>query len=493
MSTIRAFASGCRAVALVVALGGCGSSDPGPRIVEPQSGASSGYFPLRLREPGLLPSDVVAVTVGGITTFGLAPAEDDSFVVMVQGHPSGGLVDIEITTVNGSVILPQAFFYEPPPHERFSSVVAIGASLTQGVQNGVPTQWGGLMSPAAQLARQLGGYFPLPLLVESFLPEMTPLDIGPPPACAPPEVAAFVASSAIEVLPLVAQGYDKARVDPHIDIHNLAVGGSRIGTVLRGPDPDDFGANFVARLVLDPFAKGPVEISQLDLLDQRQPTIVVSTDLFGNDVAAPLLASRIIDPTTITPIESFQADLVALLGRVVPSGAHVFLANMPQPSLLPLTSEKRARMIEQAIEEARETGGDEEAAAAEAAATADDAIAFTDEQALAFNEILATEAAAYDTVHVVDIAGRVAELATMGIEIGGERLTGQKFGGLLSLDGVHFTDTGYALLANEMVKAINDELGTAVPEIDVTLVHARDRGSPSSIAAAGLDVSQCDR
>lgn len=41
-------------------------------------------------------------------------------------------------------------------------------------------------------------------------------------------------------------------------------------------------------------------------------------------------------------------------------------------------------------------------------------------------------------------------------------------GGAFSLDGVHPNPRGYALIANEYIKAINAKYGSSVPEVDVT-------------------------
>jgi len=41
-------------------------------------------------------------------------------------------------------------------------------------------------------------------------------------------------------------------------------------------------------------------------------------------------------------------------------------------------------------------------------------------------------------------------------------------GNLFSLDGVHPTPRGYAVVANEMIKAINAKYGSAVPGVDAT-------------------------
>ncbi|WP_207433590.1 SGNH/GDSL hydrolase family protein [Sabulibacter ruber] len=45
-------------------------------------------------------------------------------------------------------------------------------------------------------------------------------------------------------------------------------------------------------------------------------------------------------------------------------------------------------------------------------------------------------------------------------------------GNLFSLDGVHPTQRGYAIIANEMIKAINAKYGSTIPTIDVTQFRA---------------------
>jgi lysophospholipase L1-like esterase len=469
---------------------GC-SADEGPLLLAPEGGPVSGYYRLELAEPGVDPALVTMVAVGSNRALALEVLDAHRLAVMVQGDPVAGTASIvyhgETTVVGG-----RPFTYTPPRDPRFERLVAFGASLTMGVQNGVPTHLGGLMSPPAQLARQLHGYCPLPLLIEQFLPEMTAADIGPAPACAPPDVAAFATQSAGEVFAVLKHGYQAARVDPDLVPHNVAVGNARIRTMLYGPEENDFAGNFLANLVYDPYRSGAFA-SQIELLEWLEPTLVISTDLYGNDVAAAMLAGDVIDPSLNTPTEAFEADLNALVPRLAATGAEVFLANMPRPSILPLTQEKKARMIEVAVAEALEQGTDPEAAAAVAEAEADAAIAEVDAQAATFNDLLSAAASEHDNVHVIDLAAAVEAVAVTGIDAGGQKLDARKFGGLLSLDGVHFTDTGYALLANLFIDAINAELATSVPAIDLDVVIATDRGSPAALAAGGFDVDACDR
>jgi len=470
---------------------GCGDDEVA--AVTPGEGSAAGYFEVRIDSPRTLPDRLTEVRFGDQRALLPRIIGPHAFEVLVQGAPGAGAVDVTVETDRASVVMRDAFTYEGPRSDHFDRVVAVGASLTQGVQNGVPSFHGGLMSPPAQLARQLGGYFPLPLLIPDFLPPISIDDIGPAPACLPPDIVAHVTESALSVLDVLAEGYDAARADPDIVISNLAVGGSKVETVLEGPPEDDFAGNFLGRLVLEPYTVGAIQQPQIDYAEQRQPTLVLSTDLYGNDAAASLLQGDVIDPALITPFDELDADLTAVVTRLAATGAQVFLANMPRPSILPLTGTKKQRMIDAAVDAAHEAGDDPVAAAAEAEAAAEAAIAETDSRTEEMNARLAELADAHINVHVVDLAAAVDEVADNGLNAGAEVLTTKKFGGLLSFDGVHFTDTGYAFVANVFIGAINGELGTDVPLIDLARVVKDDPGSPKAIARAGLDVSQCDR
>ena len=54
-----------------------------------------------------------------------------------------------------------------------------------------------------------------------------------------------------------------------------------------------------------------------------------------------------------------------------------------------------------------------------------------------------------------------------GIQFDGVKYTA-KFvtGGAFSLDGVHLTGRGYAIIANEFIKAINGKYGSTLPNVN---------------------------
>ena len=56
-----------------------------------------------------------------------------------------------------------------------------------------------------------------------------------------------------------------------------------------------------------------------------------------------------------------------------------------------------------------------------------------------------------------------------GIVVDGVALSSNYIsGGIFSLDGVHLTPRGYAIVANEFIRAINAKYGSSIPSVDIS-------------------------
>jgi lysophospholipase L1-like esterase len=94
-----------------------------------------------------------------------------------------------------------------------------------------------------------------------------------------------------------------------------------------------------------------------------------------------------------------------------------------------------------------------------------------------------TAAAAARNIPVADIKGLFDRFAT-GINVGPFHLTSDYItGGIFSLDGVHLTDIGYTLFANEYIKAINSGYGTHVPL--ASIAQFMQNNDPATKMASG--------
>lgn len=91
------------------------------------------------------------------------------------------------------------------------------------------------------------------------------------------------------------------------------------------------------------------------------------------------------------------------------------------------------------------------------------------QRAVDINAVINASAAARQ-IPVADFAGLFNRItAPGGIHLGPFSITNAFItGGFFSLDGLHFTDLGYTLFANEFIKAINRGYGTRIPLASVT-------------------------
>jgi len=426
-------------------------------LLTPAFGSMTGYYPLTidLSEVDMDAADVTSVTVGGIKALDLEPG-DGAITVLVQGAPEAGDASIDLHTADGTTRVPQRFHYDPPLDPEFDRVVAFGASLTQGVFDGTPTHDGVMLSPALQLARVMGAYMPQPVLVDPLFPTLGLDSVGPAPECDSASVADFIRDAITDVLsemvdPDEGLAYWVGRSDPDLQVRNLAAGNYMVDDVIVGPSADELVQNMLGGLSVDPYAPfgGGPRWTMLEAVERLEPTVIVSFDLVGNDVL-----SR-------TPLEDIEEHLVPIMERLADTGAHVFLAEMPDPAIL------RGNL-------GGPDSGDEQS-----------------QLAADVNVLLHREADDYPNVHIVPVAAEALDIATNGLSLGGQELTGGMLGGLLSFDGLHFSPTGYALVADMFVDAINAELDTAIPPIDAAAILADDIHSPDAVRAAGREPTEC--
>src|SRR5262249_21282468 len=105
---------------------------------------------------------------------------------------------------------------------------------------------------------------------------------------------------------------------------------------------------------------------------------------------------------------------------------------------------------------------------------------------MTFSEILQTKIAvlSYDAViaasafrhnaTVVDIFTLVNNVALRGVDVGNRHITLDSLGGCISLDGMHPTTTGYAIILKDLITTMNRQSGTNTPPVSVEQVVKTD-------------------
>jgi lysophospholipase L1-like esterase len=363
-----------------------------------------------------------------------------------------------------------------PAHAEIdmSRLVTVGDSLTAGFQNGSLHEAHQPNGFANVIARQADAALPLPLIAAPGIPNvLTLIDPGPPPVIAP------------------EPGVSTGRVDPSEQVFNLAVPGARVEDALTSrPDaPIDSLTDLVLGL---PGLFAGISRSQVEWAEALAPTTIIVW-IGPNDALGAALEA---DPSFLTPIEDFEAAYNETIDRLAKTDAAIVIANIPDVTVIPfLTSAEEVAeavgapldVIGPILGIAEEDFITPDASGLVAAILAglspgplpDDVVLDADEVAEirtatdAFNGVIADKAEDVGAAFV-DIHTFLNFIDFAGIVVGGQRLTTEYLGGSFSLDGIHPTNTGHALIANEFIHAMNTEFGAGIPPVSVRKVQKRD-------------------
>jgi hypothetical protein len=453
------------------------SADHGPLLAASPSHASLfGQVDVTFSGDVAALGDIRSVTVGGIAAYNLRATGSD-LTVTLQGAPTPGAVEVDVVGARGRSLHRGAFTYDPPAAGVPLVWAAFGASYTHGcVSLGIDTHTQ-VRGISGDIAGAAGVYLGLPLFVDGLMQELQPSDFNAD--CSPKS-----GGSSIDAGKLLGQIGDKltdpatglydlrrGRIDATLVPRNVAVGGSKVADVLSG------GGSYVAlleNLVEDPNVQGgdalsQPDLSQIDRLEKLDPAVAFTTDLMGNDMDMAVIQPDDLHPEMATPLPTVQDGLTQMMARLGKLHGQYFIANMPSLTTVPNVAVLRAQLV-----------------AAGASTDAFDAkVKALDDLTDGYNAALVQAVAPYPNLHIVDFKGQVTtQLA--GIRVGGEWLTGDRFGGLFSLDGLHLTDTAYALYANLFIDSINGVLNTQIPHVDPDAIHATDPNAPSVLRAAGM-------
>jgi hypothetical protein len=101
-----------------------------------------------------------------------------------------------------------------------------------------------------------------------------------------------------------------------------------------------------------------------------------------------------------------------------------------------------------------------------------------------FNQVIA-QAATSAGATLVDINALFKQVSTSGLTINGYTGTTAFLGGFFALDGIHPTNTGYAVVANTFIDTMNSKIGTKIPEVSLSAVAAADPLWPPNLSARG--------
>jgi len=374
-----------------------------------------------------------------------------------------------------------------------SRMIVVGDSLSAGFQNDSlldtqqPHGW------ASVLAAQANVPLVLPLIAPPGIPNVLELITGGP-------------------LPVIEPAPGPAslgRDDPYVQATDLAVPGAELQDALttRPSLPIDDLTDLVVGL---PGLYQGVSRSQVEWAEALEPTTIFVW-IGNNDI---LGAATEANPSAATSLNSFSSNYAKLLNQLSATGATLVVANIPDVTVVPYFTPASA--IEQEIGLPPfltwlilGIGPDDYVLPAGVALIPSilanpslgplpsrdvlRAAQVVQVRALiaAYNLIIAVGAIEHGAV-LVDVHSLANQIRSQGVKANGLRLTNQYLGGLFSLDGIHPTNTGYAVIANQFIATLNQARGTSIPLVDINQVASGDPlvfGDMVSAASLGRHVS----
>lgn len=309
------------------------------------------------------------------------------------------------------------------------------------------------------------------------------------------------------------------RLDPSQQATDLAIPGANAGQALAArpdgvvvidPVHDPFGTDLWTELILGlPGLFQGASRSQVEWAEALAPTAVFVW--IGNmDALAAAVAG---DATLLTPVEQFHAAYRELVARLAATGAALIVATIPDVSVIPYFTPAAAVAAagglpleaigpvlgigpgDLLLPEALGLVGPILAGAVPGPLPANTILDAGEVAAIrahtrAFNRIIAVEALARHAA-LVDVHGLLDCVSRGGLVVGERRLTTDFGGGLFSLDGIHPTNTGYAVVANAFIRALRLHFGARIPMVDLAAVAAEDPLVPPPAGESELRHPQC--
>lgn len=335
----------------------------------------------------------------------------------------------------------------PPP------LVGLGDSLGEGVQSADAsnrTQPFGYLNLVGQ---QMAVSFPLPLIQSS------PLGV-------------------------VGETKNRSRVQPGLLASNLAVSGATVDSLLNdqaGQPIDD-----ETDLVLSPRTGSQMQIAE----SLRAPFTICW--IGNNDVLSAVLAFNHLDTSQMTSVAAFSADYAQIVSRLSAAGGHVLAANIPDVTHIAFvvspqdlvtflgsdlglpqgsyTTVPTMLLIKLGLADSSILQNPDYVLDAQE-------IQAIQQRTQQFNQIIATDAAQAGMA-VADIAALFNAVAAHPPVIDGVTLTTRFLGGLFSLDGVHPSNIGHAVVANTFIDTANAAFGMSIPRISRAVLLKTAVGDP---------------
>jgi lysophospholipase L1-like esterase len=388
----------------------------------------------------------------------------------------------------------------------FAKYVAVGDSLSAGFTNGSLVLTHQQYSWPSLVARQIGT--PITSFQQPYITEP-----------GGPAELALVSLSPLLIAPKATGTGLPANYDLTRPYNNLAVpGATSVDVVTRTTGPLE-----------DAILRG--KGTQLQQAVSLAPTFVTLW-IGSNDVLGAVTNGRAIDGVTMVPLPAFRAAYAQIVAALRGTGATVVTATIPDVTLSPFANTIPPVVVNPATGQPVQIGGQTvpligptgplapgskvtlgassllargvgipAALGGSGQPLPDEVVLDPAELAIIRDRVSAINASIREIagaagVPVLDLNAFTTELLTNGRAYAGITLTGSFLtGGLVGYDGIHPTETGYALIANEWIAFLNQQFGTQLVPVELAsfVFGAASASSPVARTTASPELGTSER
>jgi lysophospholipase L1-like esterase len=374
---------------------------------------------------------------------------------------------------------------------NFTTTVFLGDSLTAGYQNSSLLDTQQVHGWAPLVATQANFSITLPLIAPPGAPNVLQLvSVGPPPVIKPaPGITTGRDNFTVQATDLAVPGAFVNDIANTVPLANAVSGQQLINLLVLGFPGLGYGQDY----------------SQAAFAIKAQPTTIFLWA--GNNDA--LIADLAGTPAAMTTIENFTSQYTALILQLsTQTVAHLVIGNIPDVTLVPylqpaatiLAQYSAATHLPVATLSAlfgittgdfvTPAGLDEISAilaGTQKTPISDPGVLTAAEvvtvkaQVVAYNQVITQQAQSAGAT-LVDINALFNQVAASGVTVNGYTGTAAFLGGIFSLDGIHPTNTGYAVVANTFIDTMNAKIGTKIPDVALPPIAAADPLWPPNLA-----------
>jgi lysophospholipase L1-like esterase len=267
----------------------------------------------------------------------------------------------------------------------------------------------------------------------------------------------------------------RSRLFPYVRGLNLAVSGATVHALLY----DQANASLIRQIDSETdLVLFPRVGSQMEIAEAIKSPLVVCW-IGSNDVLSAVLAFDHLDASQMTPVEEFSADFSQLVQRLAKLTNRVVFANIPPVTQIGFLVDRedliRFLGSDYGLPEGSYTtvitmlliklGLDDGSLLQDPNYVLDASEIETIRTRIeTFNQLIKERAASIG-MPVVDIYGMFEDAVENPPVFFGIPLSSRYLGGMFSLDGVHPSNIGHAMIANAFIQAINSHFQESIPPL----------------------------